>query len=117
MALVIGEENTRDILVELVQPLTGGKTKTHHVLAEFEVMDTATWRDLMSSQQPVIEVVLASLVALPLTDASGQAVALTDDTKTLLLNTRWTHVGLIDGFMAVQSGISSEAYKKAKLKN
>jgi hypothetical protein len=117
MALVIGEENTREILVELVQPLKGGKTKTHHVLAEFEVMDTATWRELLSSQQPVIEVALASLVALPMTDTSGQDVALTDDTKALLLNTRWIHAGLIDGFMAVQSGISSEAYKKAKLKN
>lgn len=117
MALVIGEETTRDILVELVQPVKGGKTKTHTLLAEFEVMDTAAWRDLMSSQQPVIEVVLDTLVALPLVDASLQEVALTSETKTLLLNTRWTHTGLIDGFMAVQSGISSEAYKKAKLKN
>jgi len=117
MALVLGQENTRDILVDMVQPLPGNKSKTHSALAEFKLMKTEAWRELLKSDEPVIDVVLENLVALPLADDTGQPLELTDETKKTLLDCRWAHKGLIDGFMAVQSGMTAADYKKAKLKN
>jgi hypothetical protein len=117
MALVLGAENTRTITVEIVQPLDGSKSKTHTALAEFELMPTDSWRELLQSNEPVIDTVLDKLKALPLMDDTGTSLELTDDTKKILLDCRWAHKGLIDGFMAVQSGMTAEAYKKAKLKN
>lgn len=116
MALVLGDAKSRVIDCVFENP-TQERGQKIIVPVGFKVLPTDDWRELLKSSDFLVDAVIDAIVSIDLRNEVGEKLPFDDEARRMLLDTRWTHAGLIDGFMAVQSGLTVDAYKKAKAKN
>jgi hypothetical protein len=121
MALVLGNKESRKVELEASEPLEGGKLKNHRFAVEFKLLPKADWDNLFKSDNASILMIDAAMDSIKnidgIVDENGSAVEYDDNVKLAILNERWLHESIIDGFMAVNLGKTLSAYRSAKLKN
>ncbi len=119
MALKIGKKETRVISITAIEPLDKDKTKTHSFEAEFKILPKDDWQALLKDNDSlIIDIAYENLVDVQdIVDESGSPVAFDNDVKQEMMNQPWLNKSVIDGFMAVQGGVTNAEYKRQKLKN
>jgi hypothetical protein len=120
MALILGSNDSKKIEVDAVEALENGKTKTHKFTVEYRVLPKAEWDATFNSKSDLlmIDVAMDAVKSIDgIVDEGGNPVAYDDDVKQAILNCRWLHEPIADGFMAVNNGKTLSAYRALKLKN
>ncbi len=141
MALVIGKKTTRIVPIEAKEPLDGDKVAIHKFDVEIEIIDKDTWKriserwdelaflmrtkpdslaeeELIEAREPIHEIARHYIKNIsPLLDEAKQPIAFSDEILEAILAEGWLQQPISDAFLAVQRGMTSADYKRARRGN
>ncbi len=143
--LVSGNKGTRTVQIEAKEPGDKDKFTLHKLDVEYDIIDRDQWKsmsdrwdelnqkrlrmsrdndyfmteeELQEAQEPLHDIAKPYIRNIgPVLDENKQPVEFTDAIKDGLMKHPWLQQPLVDGFLAVQRGLTMADYKKLRAKN